>query len=593
MSLPSRPPQSAAPLGSALPDWGSVPPTLHARIEATAAGQGYGGPGGQVTFVAGDEYDTTTWTELHAEARSTAAALQARGIQAGDHVAILGPTTRTLVTAIQATWLCGACVVMLPLPMRMASLERFIDATRERIRRADSAIVLMDAQFSEFIQPVEGDAPMVTLDELLPADPALRTSADGYVRPADDPDALAVLQFTSGSTSEPKGVMLTHRAMCANLDGGVAASGLVAGDVIVSWLPLYHDMGLVGLLTIPMTTGIDLVQGAPQDFLARPSRWMQWISDFRGTCTAGPNFSYVLATRALRRSEGLDLSSLRVALNGAEPVDADSFRAFAEEAGRFGMRSDALFPAFGMAEVCIAGCFPTPGAGMRTDLVDTRVLEHERFAASAQAGAANARELAVLGKPVPGLNIRIVDPVTGRECRDREVGELQITGSSLTAGYYKNPEATAELIVDGWLRTGDLAYTVDGDMVMCGRIKDVIIIGGRNIYPQDIEKVVGEVEGVRKGNVIAFGQEGRSGKQHIVVVAETRLEQMGGLESEIRSRITEEIGVPANHVVLVPPATVPKTSSGKLQRSACRASFEAGEYTGEVADVDLTTRARV
>ena len=543
--------------------------SLTARIEQAAAGNGFGGPDGTITFVDGDDYDTIPWSTLHLDAQGMAAGLQARGVRAGDHVAILGPTTRSLVCAIQATWLAGATVVMLPLPMRMGSLEGFIDQTRARIAQADCVTVLMDPQFTEFITPVESDVPFVEFPDLV-------ADAAGYDRPADDPERMAVLQFTSGSTSDPKGVMLLHRNICHNLDGAVEAARLQPGDVLVSWLPLYHDMGLIGLLTIPMTTGMNLVLGAPQDFLAKPLRWMQWISDFGGTCTAGPNFSYVLATRALRRAEGLDLSKMRTALNGAEPVDADSFRAFAAEAARFGFHEDALFPAFGMAEVCIAGVFPEPGTGMETDLVDARVLETERFAASATSDGRHAREFAVLGKPIPGLNIRVVDPTTGKECRDREVGELQIRGSSVTPGYYQRPDATEELIVDGWLRTGDLAYLTDGKMVMCGRIKDVIIVGGRNIYPQDIEKVVGDVEGIRTGNVIAFGQEGRNRKQHVVVVAETRFDDVASLAREVTHAVTEEIGVPPRHVVLVEAGTIPKTSSGKLQRSACRRMFESG-----------------
>jgi fatty-acyl-CoA synthase len=295
----------------------------------------------------------------------------------------------------------------------------------------------------------------------------------------------------------------------------------------------------------------------------------------------------VLAARALRRAEGLDLSTMRTALNGAEPIDADSFRTFAAEAGRFGFHEDALFPAFGMAEVCIAGVFPEPGSGMETDLVDARVLETERFAASATSGGRHAREFAVLGKPIPGLNIRVVDPTTGKECRDREVGELQIRGSSVTPGYYQRPDATAELIVDGWLRTGDLAYLTEGKMVMCGRIKDVIIVGGRNIYPQDIEKVVGDLDGIRAGNVIAFGQEGRNRKQHIVVVAETKLDNVERLTNEVAHAVTDEIGVPPRHVVLVEAGTIPKTSSGKLQRSACRRMFESGELTAKPDPIDL------
>src|SRR5690606_7553377 len=244
------------------------------------------------------------------------------------------------------------------------------------------------------------------------------------------------------------------------------------------------------------------------DFMAAPLRWMEWLSEYGGTATAGPNFSWVLATRALRRASGLDLSRLRIALNGAEPVDPDTVEAFVEAAIPHGMRPGAVFPAFGMAEVAIAGTFPEPLAGLRTDTVDLRVLESERYAAPVADDAPHARRLALLGRPVDGLEIRVVDPADGRVLADREAGELEIRGSSVCSGYYGDPDATDALFRDGWLRTGDLAYLLDGELVMCGRIKDVIIVGGRNVFPEDIERAVGMVEGVRPGNVIAFGVEG-------------------------------------------------------------------------------------
>lgn len=543
--------------------------TLISRIEAVAERSS-----GNVTFVSGDEHETTDWSHLHDEARAVAAGLQARGVRPGDHVALLGPTTRRLITAIQATWLTGAALVTMPLPMRMGALEQFIEQTRNRIRRSDSKLVIIDSELAAFVEPVEGDPPFVPLDELF-ADGA-PTSSD-YRRPPDDPDALAVLQFTSGSTSEPKGVMLAHRNICHNLDGAWEAAGLTHDDVVVSWLPLYHDMGLVGLLSIPMTLGTSLVQGAPQDFLARPIRWMRWISQYGGTGTAGPNFSYALAARALRRTdEDLDLSSLRIMLNGAEPVDPSTFRSFFEAGERFGLDPAGAFPAFGMAEVCIAGCFPAPGKGLRSDWVDRHALEVDHVAKSVDPDAEGATELVVLGHPVPGLRISVIDPETGAPCPDRHVGELRIAGNSLTRGYYRQPEATAELIRDDWLHTGDLAYTLDGELVVCGRIKDVIIVGGRNVYPQDVEKVVGEVDGVRTGNVIAFGVEGRHGAQSIVVVAEVKTDRHDDLVREVTRTVTDSVGIPPKEVVLVEPGTVPKTSSGKLQRSACRIQFLEG-----------------
>lgn len=537
--------------------------SLPARIEASA------GRGGVITFVGSDDPVGVPWAVLHDDARAMAAEMQARGVQPGDHVAILGPTSRPLVTAIQAVWLAGATIVVMPIPMRMGSIEEFVDATRRRLRRADVALFAIDPDLAPFVEPMPGDPPMVGLDELFGVG-----SADALVRPPDDLDRLAILQFTSGSTADPKGVALPHRAVGANLDAIAAAAALDPDDdVLVSWLPLYHDMGLVGLLSLAMTTGTDLVLGAPQDFMAAPLRWMQWLSDFGGTATAGPNFSYVLAARALRRAEGLDLSRLRIALNGAEPVDPDTVEAFVAAASAHGMRPGAVFPAFGMAEVAIAGTFPPPLAGLRTDVVDLKVLESERYAAPVEPDAPHARRLAKLGQPVPGLEIRIVDPATGDELKEREAGELEIRGTSVCDGYYNDPEATAKLFHDGWLRTGDLAYTVDGELVMCGRIKDVIIVGGRNVFPEDIERAVSGVEGVRPGNVIAFGVEGLHGKEAIIVVAETKLTEVSEMHRVINARVREAVGTPAKDIVLVPPGTLPKTSSGKLQRSLCRDQF--------------------
>lgn len=538
--------------------------SLASRIEESA------GRGGAVTFMTGDEGQRVSWAELLDDARSMAAVMQARGVAPGDHVALLGPTSRDLVTAIAAVWMAGATIVVMPIPMRMASIEEFIVATRRRLVRADVSLFAIDPELAPFVEPQPGDPPMVPFDELRVE--GARLGPDRLDRPADDPDRLAILQFTSGSTSDPKGVALPHRAVAANLDGIALAAELDPDDdVLVSWLPLYHDMGLVGLLTLPMTTGTDLVLGAPQDFMASPLRWMRWLSDFGGTATAGPNFSYVLATRALRRASGLDLSRLRIALNGAEPVDPDAVEAFIEAARPHGMRPGAVFPAFGMAEVAIAGTFPPPLAGLRTDLVDLRVLESERFAAPVEdASAEGARRLVKLGQPVQGLEIRIVDPNSGAELAEREVGELEIRGTSVCNGYYGDLSATEALFHDEWLRTGDLAYTVEGELVMCGRIKDVIIVGGRNVFPEDIERAVSEVDGVRAGNVIAFGVEGRNHKEAIVVVAETKLDDTADLHHTINEHVRAVVGVPAKDIVLVPPSTLPKTSSGKLQRSLCR-----------------------
>lgn len=549
----------------------SHPTPVTTRLERAAERSGRG-----VVFVSPHAHDRVSWAQLHDEARSAAASLQSLGIAPGDHVAILGPTTRALVTAIQACWLAGAASMVLPLPMRMGSLEDFISGTRARILHGDAKLLLIDEQLAAFYEPAPGDPPIRPLADILPG-PG-RPSAEALEVPAPDPERLVILQYTSGSTSEPKGVMLPDRVFASNLDAiGAAAEIDPDVDVAVSWLPLYHDMGLVGLLSLPMTVGADLVQAAPQDFLAHPGHWMEWISTYRGTATAGPNFSWVLATRALRRAKDIDLSSLRLALNGAEPVDPDAVEAFCAAAAPFGFRPGAVFPAFGMAEVAIGGAFPPPGRGLVFDVVDSYALEHDHVAKQVDSDPPVSRKLALLGKPVPGLRMRIVDAETGEVRPERHVGELQIAGTSVTSGYYKRPDATAELFSGEWLKTGDLAYLVDGELVICGRIKDVIIVGGRNVYPQDVERAVGVIEGVRAGNVIAFGVGGYKGKESVVVVAETRADDPGALRKAIHHRVLEAVGLPARDVMLVQPGTLPKTSSGKLQRALCKDRYLSEE----------------
>ena len=554
------------------------------RLEAAAAsgtGVRFVGksvmPDGEPVFVG--------WDQMHDEACSVAAALQAKGLVPGDHVAVLGPTSRELMTIVRGCWMAGIASMVLPLPMRMGSLDVFIESTRSRIRHGDAKLVLIDHQLADFYTPIVGDPPIEAMESVLPGAPNVPAS-DALEIPSHDPERLVVLQYTSGSTSEPKGVMIPDRVLCANIDAAAEAAELTPDEVMVSWLPLYHDMGLVGFLALPMTTGVHLVQAAPQDFLGHPGNWMQWISDYGGTATAGPNFSWVLATRALKRMKDIDLSSLTLALSGAEPVDPKAVDAFVAEAQRFGFSAGGIFPAFGMAEVAIAGAFPKRGRGLVVDTVDREVLESQHVAKPVEIDGPGdltlrARQLAVLGEPVPGLEMRVVDPDTHEPVPERHVGELLIRGTSVTPGYYKRPDATATLFDGDWLCTGDLAYMLNDELVMCGRIKDVIIVGGRNVFPEDIERSVGPLDGVRAGNVIAFGMDGYKGKESVVVVAEVRVSETSGglddIQAAIHERTLEVCGLPPRDIMLVSPATLPKTSSGKLQRAKCREEYLAEE----------------
>jgi fatty-acyl-CoA synthase len=518
-----------------------------------------------------------SWRQLHDEARAVGAALQARGLVPGDHVAILGPTSRQLITTVRGCWMAGLASMVLPLPMRMGSLEAFVSSTRGRIRQGDAALVLIDDQLAPFYEAAPGDPPTESMTAVLPGAPGVPTG-DRLELPPHDPERLVILQYTSGSTSEPKGVMVPDRVLTANVDACCIAADMGVGEVMVSWLPLYHDMGLVGFLAIPMLKGVHLVQAAPQDFLAHPGNWMQWVSDWGGTVTAGPNFAWVLATRALKRMDGLDLSSLTVALSGAEPVDPDAVEAFVAAAAPFGFDPGGMFPAFGMAEVAIGGSFSPRFRGLVCDTVDRVVLERDHVAKPIEVDdpddlALVARRLPLLGPPVPGLEMRVIDPETYEERPERHVGELLIRGTSVTPGYYKRPAETKQLFHDGWLRTGDLAYLLDGELVLCGRIKDVIIVGGRNVFPEDIERAIGGLDGVRTGNVIAFGMEGYKGKESVVVAAEVRAGEdldLDAIRHAIHHRTLAVCGLPPRDVMLVRAGTLPKTSSGKLQRSLCR-----------------------
>ena len=482
-----------------------------------------------------------------------------------------GPTTRQLFTAIEAVWLTGATLVVLPLPMRLGSIEEFAAQTRVRIASAQIDLLVVDPDLAPFIEPQPGDPPMVSLRDLFDDITRLRITGAELERPKDDPDALAVLQFTSGSTADPKGVMLPNRTICANLDAIIAAE-VVDDDVMVSWLPLYHDMGLVGFCMLPLSHGIDLVIGAPQDFLGAPVRWLEWLSEFGGTATAGPNFSYVLATRALRNASNLDLSRLRLALNGAEPVDPDTVEGFVEAAAPFKMRPGAVFPAFGMAEVMIAGTFPKPLSGLRTDAVDRRVLETERYAAPVAPDVDGARRLALLGTPVPGLEIRVVDPETGTARIDREVGELEIRGTSVTPGYYGRPDLTAERF------PRRLAAHRRSRLPARRRARDVRPHQGRDHRRRPQRLPRGRRAGRGDERRRARRQrhrlrrrrqgQGRRGRRRRDQGRRSRLDAPIGRRTRARRHRPAAEGRRARR-----PGTLPKTSSGKLQRSLCRQRY--------------------
>jgi fatty-acyl-CoA synthase len=339
-------------------------------------------------------------------------------------------------------------------------------------------------------------------------------------------------------------------------------------------MPLYHDMGLIGFVITALSAGASLVLMSPQRFVSDPSLWMHAISDHRATITGGPNFAYALTCRILGSGSAgdLDLSSLRLALNGAEPVDYEVMNEFVRVGKTYGLKARVPYPVYGLAEATLAVTFPRPGRRYRLDYVSRKGIEEEGKAEPADPGEEGTRTLVSLGTPLEGVEISIVKE-DGTEAVERDVGEVCVRGASVMQGYWGDAAATAETLIGGRLHTGDLGYLAGGELYLVGRIKDMVIIGGRNLFPEDVERCAEQVSGIRKGNVVAFGITTRRGRERLVLVSETRLsccDAATEAAKAVSSAVREEIGVPVREVVLVPAGSLPKTSSGKKRRFLCR-----------------------
>jgi fatty-acyl-CoA synthase len=511
----------------------------------------------------------TPWADVHAVARAGAQVLVARGLQPGDAVAVLAGAPADVAPAAQAVWLAGGSVTMLHQPTARTRLDRFAGETLRTLQVIRARLVVVGAPFTEVAELLRDNGiDAVTVDELRAGDPAGAPETER----ADDDTAL--LQLTSGSTAAPKAVRITHGNLWANVLAMQEAAAIdPAVDVMVSWLPLFHDMGMVGFLTVPMCLGVELVTVTPADFLGRPLLWLDLISRYRGTLTAAPNFAYALAARVLPRAESLDLSSMRFALNGAEPIDTRAVRAFLAAGAPFGLPATAVVCAYGMAEATLGVAFHPWGTPLQVDVLDATALEVDRRAVPVDLdeGAPGTRAFPLLGPPLSGIEVRVVSE-TGEVLGERGVGVLQLRGSSVTALYLTVDGPVPTRGDDNWLDTGDLGYVADGQVVVCGRVKDVIIMGGRNIYPTDIERAAESVEGVRAGNAVAVRwlEEGR--RESFAVAVESRaagdeaeVERIG---AAVRSAVTSTLGVRPALVRVLPVGSLPKTPSGKLQRGA-------------------------
>jgi acyl-CoA synthetase (AMP-forming)/AMP-acid ligase II len=390
---------------------------------------------------------------------------------------------------------------------------------------------------------------------------------------------IAFLQYTSGTTGNPKGVMISHRAVCANTYGIARGMKQTSDDVGVSWLPLFHDMGLIGALLRAVCHPTPLHVMPPERFIVKPAGWLKLMSDVGGTLSPAPNFAYDLCTARAGELEGVRLDRWRVALNGSEPVHAPTLSRFFEKFGPLGFDPAAMMPVYGMAEATLAVTFSPVGQNVRALGLDRKSLEEDgRVVLS---GEAAARLAISVGPPLAGTSVSVVDE-SGRVVPEGVVGEVRVSGPSVMDGYFRNETASAAVLSDGWLSTGDLGFVHGGSLYIAGRAKEMVIKGGRNLYPYDVERVVGELTGVRLGGVAAFGRVNEAtGTDDLVVVAETSEKDptvREALTRSIRGEVLAVLGVGVDDVRLWPVGGVPRTSSGKIRRKECkRLAAEASE----------------
>jgi acyl-CoA synthetase (AMP-forming)/AMP-acid ligase II/acyl carrier protein len=525
-----------------------------------------------------DEPETITYAMLTDGAQAMAAGLQARGLLPGQSVAIMLPTGRDYLFSFFGILLAGGIPVPIYPPMRPSQLEDHLRRHAGILANAQAVLLITVAEARRVGRLLQGQ--VETLHEVVTPQQLTATEAafSGQTIRGQD---TAFLQYTSGSTGQPKGVILTHANLLANIRAMGEAVQADSTDVFVSWLPLYHDMGLIGAWLGSLYYGMPLVLMSPLAFLSRPARWLWIIHKHRGTLTAAPNFAYELCLSKVEDSdiEGLDLSSLRLTLNGAEPVSPNTVRRFGSRFAPYGFRPQTMAPVYGLAEAAVGLAFPPLGRGPRIDRIERKTFITRGKAIPVSDAAQGSLEFVACGQPLPGYQIRIVD-ATGRELPEREEGRLEFQGPSATSGYLRNPEATQCLFDGAWLDSGDLAYVAEGDVYLTSRVKDIIIRGGRNIYPYELEETVGDIPRIRKGCVAVFSSPDPAfGTERVIVVAETREEETDTLEAlhtQVLGVATDLLGMPPDDVVLAPPHTVLKTSSGKIRRAAVRELFETG-----------------
>lgn len=523
--------------------------------------------------------ETLSYAQLEDGARRVAGALVRAGVPSGATVALMLPTSSAYLHCFLGVLLAGAIPVPIYPPTRPSQLEEHIQRHAGILANAaaDTLITFREARAAGLLLR----ARVPTLRKVLSVAELLQGERLATTPAVPTADSIAMLQYTSGSTGAPKGVVLTHANLLANIRVMGKAVRATDSDIFVSWLPLYHDMGLIGAWLGSLYYGCLFVVMPPTLFLTRPARWLRAIHDYRATLSASPNFGYELCARRLSDEdlEGLDLSSWRIAFNGAEPVSADTLDRFDRRLAPYGYRAAAMTPVYGLAEAAVGLTFPPLGRGPTTDCIDRREMMRTGRALPVATDHPQALRFVSCGRPLPGYQLRLADE-GGAEVPDRMEGTVQFRGPSATSGYYRNPRATERLLHGQWLDTGDRGYMAAGELYVTGRVKDIIIRRGQHIYPDEVERAVGELEGARKGCVVAFGtKDAATQTEKLIVLAETRYTDPAAraqLTACINQRVVDSLGEPPEEILLAPPHTVLKTSSGKLRRAATHAAYEDG-----------------
>ena len=573
-----------------MPEVTSIPEALALRSESAAAAdyrflhleeafQDPAGPGaddeGAISYSYGD---------VHAAACRAADHMAERGIGFDDKVLLILPTGPAFMAAFFGCQMLGAVPVPAVPPISMKRLDEYLSRMGRMAATAEAAgLVTTRSMLPMFRAATPEEGARRAFATLIPDDELLAHETELSAATPVEADHPAMIQFTSGSTGDQKGVVLSHRNLLENIRAIGTAADFRPGDVCVSWLPLYHDMGLIGKLLAATVWGMPLVIIPPQHFVRFPSSWLRAITRYKGTCSAAPNFAYSLCVKKISKTRlaEFDLSSWRLALCGAEPIDPRTVETFIDKFENAGFARETFFPVFGMAENSLAVSFPPSRRGPVYDTIDRKRFEQTGDAVRLEPGAEGTLTSVSVGAAMPGHQLRIVGE-DGRVAPDGRLGEIEIRGPSLMQGYYKNVEATAEVMrPGGWYRTGDLGYTRSGELFVTGRLKEMIIKGGRNYFPQDIEAAAGRVEGVRVGCCAAFGLwNSARGTEDLILVCETRPNvDEQEINAAIRRAVHRDVGTSPDKIVLVERGTVPKTSSGKIQRRLTRRRYVDGDLT--------------